>query len=128
MDENHPAFTHFPTDSHSNWQWWDLCIKSKSLVIDSLDVTLIVRVIDNVTNHHLANVFEAKAGKGQMIFSSVDLSNNLEKRPTARQLRKSLLKYIESDAFHPKGEVKLTDLDFQLLPDGNKFNVLDIYG
>ena len=78
-------------------------------------------------HHHLTNVFEAKSGNGQLVFSSIDLSSELDKRPVARQLRKSILKYMDSDAFHPKGEVRLEDLDFQLHPDDNKFNVLDIY-
>jgi Glycosyl hydrolases family 2, sugar binding domain len=102
MNEKHPAFGAFPTQSHSEWQWWDLCIQSKSVVFDSLQVSPIVQTIDNfVTNHHLASVFEAKVGNGQLVFSGMDISTDLDKRPVARQLRNSLLEYMEGANFKP---------------------------
>ena len=112
VDDKNPAFNSFPTDTHTDWQWWDLCINSKSIVIDSLEVTPIVRVIDNfVTNHHLANVFETNVGTGKLIFSAVDISSNLLERPVARQLRNSLLSYMQSDAFKPSKNIEMKDLD-----------------
>ena len=128
MNKNHAAFNDFPTAGYTEWQWWDLCLKSKSLIIDDLDVTPVVSVIDNfVTNHHLANVFETKVGEGKLLFSSIDLINNLEKRPVARQLRASLLRYMESDAFDPIGNVSMADLDFTDTKSGKKFEATDIY-
>lgn len=113
MDKNHAAFNDFPTDEYTDWQWWDLCLKSKSLIVDGLDVTPIVRVIDNfVTNHHLTNVFETKVGEGKLVYSSIDLMSNLDERPVARQLRSSLLQYMESDIFNPSGSISIDDLDF----------------
>ena len=32
----HPALADFPTDMHTDWQWWDLNINSTTLVVDSL--------------------------------------------------------------------------------------------
>ncbi len=128
LDENHPAFNDFPTSEHSEWQWWDLCINSKSLIIDSLNVTPIVRVIDNfVSNHHLANVFEAKVGEGKLVFSSIDLTNGIDKRPVARQLKSSLIKYMESGAFDPSGAINLEDLNFIDRKSQKQFKVMDIY-
>jgi hypothetical protein len=112
LDKNHPAFNDFPTSGYTEWQWWDLTIHSRSLIIDSLNVTPIVRVIDNfVTNHHLANVFEAKVGEGKLVYSSIDLVSKLDKRPVARQLRSSLLKYMESEEFNPSGSLETDQLD-----------------
>ena len=129
LDEENPAFNSFPTDMHTDWQWWDLCINSKSVVTDSLDITPIVRVIDNfVTNHHLANVFEAKVGNGSLVFSSIDLISNLDKRPVARQLRHSLLQYINSEAFLPSKSVTIDDLKgIKLDKKQGKFSTEDIY-
>ncbi|MFB6340832.1 sugar-binding domain-containing protein [Saccharicrinis sp. FJH62] len=128
MDENHAAFNDFPTSGYTEWQWWDLCIHSKSMIIDSLNVTPIVRVIDNfVTNHHLANVFETKVGNGKLIFSSIDLINNLSERPVARQLRSSLLQYMESDTFKPSGSVNMDELDFTDEIQQKQFEATDIY-
>lgn len=114
-DPQHPALADFPTDFHSNWQWWDLAIQSKSLIVDSLDVKPIVRVIDNfVTNHHLANLFEVKVGDGKLLFSSIDLTNNLDSRPVASQLLHSLLSYMESDGFNPTRQLEFEELKKQI--------------
>ena len=128
LDEKHAAFDDFPTNGYTDWQWWDLCIKAKSIVIDSLNVAPIVRVIDNfVTNHKLANVFEAKVGKGKLVFSSIDLHNELEKRPVAHQLKASLLRYMESEAFSPSETVEMEDLDFSDAKENKQYKDSDIY-
>lgn len=111
VNNEHKALADFPTKTHTEWQWWDLCIRSKSVIIDSLPVKPIVRVIDNfVTNHQLATVFEAKVGEGKLLFSSMDLKTDLSKRPAARQLRKSLVDYMASEAFDPKTEIRTESL------------------
>jgi hypothetical protein len=129
LEEKHPAFNNFPTDSHTDWQWWDLCIKSKSVITDSLEVTPLVRVIDNfVTNHNLSNVFEAKVGEGKLVFSSIDLTSDLNNRTAARQLRHSLLQYMESEAFKPSKSVKIEDLKKMNLGQAqDNFSTKDIY-
>jgi hypothetical protein len=129
LEEKHPAFNNFPTDSHTDWQWWDLCIKSKSVITDSLEVTPLVRVIDNfVTNHNLSNVFEAKVGEWKLVFSSIDLTSDLNNRTAARQLRHSLLQYMESEAFKPSKSVKIEDLKKMNLGQAqDNFSTKDIY-
>jgi hypothetical protein len=106
MDPKHPAFREFPTDFYSNWQWWDLCKQSKTIILDNLTVDPIVTVIDNFfKNRKLGNVFEARVGKGLLIFSSVDIHSDLGNRPVARQLKNSLLNYISSSDFDPKSSI-----------------------
>lgn len=129
IDDKNAAFNSFPTDTHSDWQWWDLCINSKSIIIDSLEVTPIIRVIDNfVINHHLANVFETKVGKGKLVFSAIDITSNLKGRPVARQLRNSLLNYMESENFNPTKKLEMKDLETVKMK-GKKggFSTKDIY-
>ena len=129
LNNKHPALRTFPTSSHTDWQWWDLCLHSKSMIIDSLDVKPIVQVIDNfVSNHHLSSVFETQIGKGKLIFSSMDLVSNLTDRPVAMQLRSSLLKYMESPQFHPRGSISISHLNALLLRDEQKnFSTKNIY-
>ncbi len=111
MDNNHPALKSFPADTHTDWQWWDLCLNSKSIIIDSLSVKPIVQVIDNfVTNHHLSTVFETQVGKGKLVFSSMDLFGNIHNRPVAAQLRHSLLEYMESTKFRPNRKISFNNL------------------
>ena len=33
-DPRHPALARFPTEFHSNWQWWNLLEHSRSVVLD----------------------------------------------------------------------------------------------
>jgi len=106
----HPALAKFPTEFHSNWQWWDLVTKSKFMVLDGFGPKLrpIVQVIDDWnTNRKLGLIFEAKVGRGRLLVCSIDLRSNLDKRPAARQMLHSLLKYIESERFDPRHSVEI---------------------
>ncbi len=110
-DPAHPALRDFPTDSHSDWQWWDPALRSRSVVLDGLAATPIVRVIDNFNrNHSLANVFEARVGVGRLIFCAIDITTDLAMRPAARQLRASLLRYAASAEFAPSGSLGADEL------------------
>ncbi len=101
----HPALAQFPTEFHSNWQWWDLVTKSGFMVLDKFSPRLrpIVQVIDDWnTNRKLGLLFEAKVGRGKLLVCSIDLRNSLDTRPVARQMLYSLLRYMESDNFNPE--------------------------
>ena len=117
-DPKHPALAHFPTDMHSDWQWWNLVKRSRVMVLDSIaPVTPIVESIDNfMNNRRLAQVFEAKVGKGSLVFSSIDLltDNHL---PELRQLQYSLVRYMLSSDFHPITSLTEADLRSLLLQE-----------
>jgi hypothetical protein len=104
-DPKHPALAKFPTEFHSNWQWWDLVTKSKFMILDEFAPQLrpIVQVIDDWnTNRRLGLIFESKIDAGKLLVCSIDLRNNLDQRPVARQMLNSLLSYMDSNAFSPK--------------------------
>jgi hypothetical protein len=107
IKSKHKALADFPTDNHSNWQWWDLTTKAKALNVGALpDEANIVRQIDNfVTNNNLSSLFEVKVGKGQLLFSSINIINDLDKRPQAKQLRYSLLTYMNGNGFKPTARI-----------------------
>ncbi len=112
-DPKHPALERFPTDYHSDWQWWDLNINSVVMNLDSLpaEVEAIVQIVDNFSrNHRLAVVFELNVGRAKMIVASVDLTDDLDASPQARQLRHSLIAYMQSAAFAPRATVDLARL------------------
>jgi hypothetical protein len=103
-DPKHPLFAGFPTEFHSNWQWWYLVHRAAPLILDDLPPALqpAVQVIDDwVTNHRLALVFEAKIGAGKLVVCSMDLERDLATDPVRRQFRHSLLRYMESRRFNP---------------------------
>ena len=111
-DPEHPALAHFPTEYHSNWQWWDAMSHSNVIIFDELpEIKPIVRVIDDwFKNRKTALIFEAKVGKGKLLFSGVDLHTNLDERLEAKQMLYSLENYISSEAFNPEVEIKENQL------------------
>jgi hypothetical protein len=118
-DPKHPALAQFPTEMHTNWQWYDLLQRSCSMILDDAPAGFrpIVQVIDNFSrNHRLGNLFEARVGEGRLVVSSIDLWSDLEKRPAARQLLHSILAYMDSDAFRPKQALSGDTLSLLLKP------------
>lgn len=116
----HPAFAAFPTEYHSNWQWWDAVTHSSVVRMDALSkkINPLVRVIDDwVTARPLGLIFECKVGKGSLIVSAIDLLSDRDQRPEARQLLYSLQKYMEGNAFTP--EVSMDIADIQKLTSEN---------
>ena len=121
-DPANPALAQFPTDFHSDWQWWDPVMSSAVMRVDPLPKALrpIVQVIDNFRdNQRLAMVFEVKVGEGRLLVCSADITKNLESRPVASQLRYSLLQYMSSGTFNPDVPASEDDLDKVLLANPN---------
>jgi len=109
----HPALVDFPTEYHSNWQWWDAMSHSNAIVLDDFDPKLqpIVRVVDDwFQNRRVALLFEVKVGKGKLLVSGIDLHTNLEKRTEAKQLLYSLKKYMASNEFNPNITLESEDI------------------
>ena len=117
----HPALSDFPTDMHSDWQWWNLVKRSRVMVLDSLPpMNPIVESVDNfVNNRRLALVFEAQVGKGRLIFSAIDLLTDSQ-LPEIRQLRYSLTRYMLSHEFHPTTTLTPTQLRCLLQEEGTE--------
>lgn len=111
--KDHPIFRKFPTEAHSDLQWWELLNRATPMQMDELPAELvpIVQPIDNaIKARKLGMLFECRIGNGRLVMTSMDLSSNLKNRPAARQMRKALLDYIQSDDFDPKVEVTLEQL------------------
>ncbi len=106
-DPKHPALAEFPTDNHSNWQWWYLIHRAGALRLDLLPrgVEPVVRVIDDwVTARPLGLILEGRVGKGKIIVCGFDLTRDADD-PVSRQMRTSLLAYMASGMFAPKTEL-----------------------
>lgn len=100
---DHPIFNNFPTDSHTNWQWWSIIKHSNSLVLDRTDSTYrpIVQIVDNLErNHKLGLIFEFEVGKGKLLVCTSRLNQILD-HPEASQLYQSIIDYMKSEAFQP---------------------------
>jgi hypothetical protein len=113
-DPKHPALAHFPTEFHSNWQWYDLIQNSRTLILGDTpaDFRPIVQVIDNFArNQKLGNVFETRVGPGRLLVCTIDLPGIVDKQPAARQFLASLYAYATSDQFKPACELNAKLLD-----------------
>ncbi|WP_026776096.1 sugar-binding domain-containing protein [Polaribacter sp. Hel_I_88] len=112
VDPKNPALADFPTEYHSNWQWWDAMTNSNAIIIDDLPkLTPIVRVVDDwFKNRRLALVFEAKVGKGKIIISGIDLHTNIDTRLEAKQMLYSLKKYMTTSAFNPEVSLEINQI------------------
>ncbi|MHC4439757.1 MAG: hypothetical protein ACYS3S_20560 [Planctomycetota bacterium] len=120
-DPKSPALAGFPTDFHSNWQWWHLVKNSRPIQFDDTpdDYRPMVQVIDNfVRNSKLGLIAETKVGKGKMLICAIDLLGHQDK-PEARQLLHSLLQYAGSRKFAPRAEID-AELLKKLLPGNTK--------
>ncbi|MGM9478778.1 exo-beta-1,4-galactosidase [Pedobacter sp. GSP4] len=107
-DPKHAAFNSFPTDFHSDMQWWEIVNKAQVMNLEDFPAGFrpIVQPIDTwFLNRRLALVFEARVGKGKLIVSSANLSPDLKEAPAAQQLYFSLQQYMSSNQFNPKYEV-----------------------
>ncbi len=112
-DPRHKAFSLFPTEYHSNYQWWDAMSRSGAIKISHLseEIKPIVRVIDDwFTNRSLALLFEVKVGNGSVLVSGIDFHNDMDNRLASRQLLHSLLTYMNSSSFQPQVEVEVEKL------------------
>ena len=101
-DPSHPVFREFPTEEHTDWQWFPVLKASRPMILDALrGYKPIVQVIDNVErNHRLGLLFEFAVGNGSLLVCCSDLESTLE-YPEGRQFYKAVLDYMRSDEFHP---------------------------
>ena len=111
-DPGHPALADFPTEFHTNWQWFPIIKQSYPMILDRLsdDYRPIVQVIDNVErNHKLGLLFEFKVGNGKLLVCMSDLKA-VQDKPEARQFYRSILEYMESSAFAPSYSLSAKEL------------------
>lgn len=111
-DPGHPALADFPTEFHTNWQWFPIIKQSYPMILDRLsdDYRPILQVIDNVErNHKLGLLFEFKVGNGKLLVCMSDLKA-VQDKPEARQFYRSILEYMESSAFAPSYSLSAKDL------------------
>ncbi|MDX1701616.1 MAG: hypothetical protein R3250_13405 [Melioribacteraceae bacterium] len=112
-DPSHPIFSEFPTEFHSNWQWWDVVHNSSAIILDEVnrDIDPLIRVIDDwFENRNLGLLFEAKVGNGKIIVTGIDLLNEMEERISTKQLLFSLKKYMQSNDFNPEIKLKIEEI------------------
>jgi len=110
-DPTLPVFRDFPTEFHSNWQWWDPVSHSQVMILNGFPVNLkpLIQPIDTwFENRRLALAFESKTNRGKLMVCSIDLKELPAERLVSKQLLLSLLNYMNSEAFNPQIEVDIS--------------------
>ncbi|MGA2408366.1 MAG: sugar-binding domain-containing protein [Bacteroidales bacterium] len=112
-DPKHPVFNDFPTEYHTNWQWWDPVSHSQAMILDGFPANLkpLIQPIDTwFENRRLALAFETKTNGGKLMVCSIDLKNIPEDRLVSKQLLISVLNYMNSEVFNPEVEVNINKI------------------
>jgi len=110
INNYHPVFKDFVTESWGNMQWWELINRAQTMLLTDFPKGFqpIVQPIDTwFINRKLGMLFEANVGKGKLIMTSMDLTNNPEERPVATQLYTSIVNYMNSEKFSPENTIPL---------------------
>lgn len=113
----HPIFKGFPTEMHTNWQWFPVIKESHPLVLDNFakDYRPIVQVIDNIErNHKLVLVMEWKVGAGKLLVCISDLEKAAQ-YPEGKAFYQSVIDYMRSADFNPSSEISVDELKKKLV-------------
>lgn len=115
IDKSHPLFKRFPTDDWSNLNWWELLNKAQVMNLRKLPTSYqpCIQPIDTWhVSRKLGMAVEANVLAGKLFMTTMDISHDLGNRVVARQMRKAILEYMDSEDFRPA----LT-LDIQTVAD-----------
>ena len=121
IQNTHPVFRDFPTDDWQNLNWWELVNRTQVMNLSEFpaDYQPIVQPIDTWhVSRKLAMLLEARVLNGRLLMTTLPVSshdvspltahpspltshNSPLLSPVARQLRYSILRYMQSDRFQP---------------------------
>lgn len=118
IEKDHPVFQGFPTDEHSDLQWWELVNRAQVMQFTDFpkDFQPIVQSIDTwFVSRKIGMLFEAKIANpsnptkpGRLMMTTMDITRNLTQRHVARTMRQSIINYMRQDTlFQPRHTVTL---------------------
>ena len=108
IQSEHPVFRNFPTDNWQNLNWWELVNRTQVINLREFptDFQPIVQPIDTWhVSRKLGMLLEVQVLNGRLLMTTIDITNKLDSRPVARQLRYSILQYMASKDFKPSTRV-----------------------
>ena len=128
MDADHPLFAAFPTEHHSNWQWWSIVRASRPMILNSTrhDYKPLIQVVDNVErNHKLGLLFEFAVDKGRVLVCMSDLEA-VASTVEGRQFRRAIVQYMTSDKFAPTERLTAGELERLLTADVTERQIVGV--
>ncbi|WP_316818648.1 sugar-binding domain-containing protein [Pedobacter nyackensis] len=111
IDDKHPVYRDFPTDSWTDWQWESISRGSRAFKLAGWPERIrpmAQPISDFHINEKLGALLECKVGKGKLLICGYDVQS--PKNPVARQFKHSILNYIQTKEFNPDTEVEVETL------------------
>ncbi len=105
IQKDHPLFKEFPTESHTNWQWWPMANQRAVVLPETVGIgksfdAIITEMDSYAFLRPMAQLFECRVGNGKLLYSTLGLQD-LQQYPEGRALLRAIYKYLDSDAFAP---------------------------
>lgn len=127
IQNEHPLFEQFPTSYYTDWQWWNIAAGARGFLLNDFPTTympIVMPISDFHFSDRIGSIFEVTTGGGRLLVCGYDISET-NQSTEAKQLRYSILKYMESDRFNPDVRIDLSDLGerFQRQSDRPKASV-----
>ena len=107
IQNTHPIFRDFPTDDWQNLNWWELTNRTQVMNLAEFpkDYQPIVQPIDTWhVSRKLGMLVEVRVLKGRLLMTTLPISQKQianGQKTVARQLRYSILRYMQSPGFQP---------------------------
>ena len=128
MDEKHPLFRQFPTECHSNWQWWSIVRHARPFILNATrhEYKPLIQVVDNVErNHKLGLLFEFAVDNGKVLVCMSNLEA-IRHTPEGGQLRNAILSYMKSAEFSPTETLTSQQLQHILTTEVRKQDIVGV--
>lgn len=108
IQKDHPLFKEFPTESHTNWQWWPMANQRAVILPDTVKQpfdAIITEMDSYAFLRPMAQLFECRVGNGKLLYSTLGLQD-LQQYPEGKALLRSIYKYLDLETFAPKQSIE----------------------
>lgn len=108
IDTEHPIFKEFPTDFHTDWQWWIMATK-RAVILPHPMKTIITEMDSYAFLRPMAQLIEFRCLKGKVLLSTMELHKS-QQYPEARALKTAIYEYLSGEDFEPSEEITEEEL------------------
>jgi glycoside hydrolase family 2 gh2F len=108
IDTEHPIFKEFPTDFHTDWQWWIMATK-RAVILPHPMKTIITEMDSYAFLRPMAQMIEFRCLKGKVLLSTMELHKS-QQYPEVRALQASIYTYLSGENFEPEEEITEEEL------------------
>lgn len=112
IDASHPLFRNFPTDKHTDWQWWIMAVK-RAIILPRTMKAIVTEMDSYAFLRPMAQLIEFNCMGGKVLLSTMELHKS-QMYPEARALLNSIYEYMAGDEFAPQQELTEEEITLDL--------------